>query len=124
MKLKYGGSINHDQKTRLQQASTVTETSSIISNFITDDNFSLLSERGKKAITNLIQHDNQYENVQKHVYSNWPEHGIDDDGKRKLAEQVRTILHHSMTPVTYNLLYPIRRKRFEIIKLIGSEMKA
>ena len=48
-------------------------------------NLSLLSERGRAALTKLIDSD---DGSQKHVYTNWPEPGIDDDGKRQLAEQV------------------------------------
>lgn len=89
LKLKHGGSINGDQ-TGLKASTTTgsTITTPVVSDFITEENFSLLSERGKQAIINLIQHDNQYQNVQKHIYANWPEPGVDDDGKRKLAEQI------------------------------------
>jgi hypothetical protein len=57
-----------------------------ITDYITIENLSLLSGRGRAAIENLIQHDKS--GVQQHVYSNWPDSGIDDDGKRKLCEQV------------------------------------
>lgn len=50
-------------------------------------NMDLLSERGRTALKNLIEND---DGSQKHVYANWPEPGIDDDGKRRLAEQVRS----------------------------------
>ena len=49
-------------------------------------NLALLSERGKKAVLNLIEHDT--DGAQTHVYGNWPEAGIQDEGKKKLAEQV------------------------------------
>lgn len=49
-------------------------------------NLDLLSERGRAAVTNLIEHDD--DGAQKHVYADWPEPGTDDEGKRRLAEQV------------------------------------
>lgn len=49
-------------------------------------NLDLLSERGRAALTTLIEND---DGAQKHVYSGWPEPGTDDDGKRRLADQVR-----------------------------------
>lgn len=54
-------------------------------------NWSLLSERGKKALQNLVQLDidiNIEIDAQEHVYANWPEAGSDDDGKIQLAEQL------------------------------------
>jgi hypothetical protein len=58
-----------------------------ITEYISTDNLALLSERGRIAISNLIQHDKEYQ-VQTHVYGNWPDAGTDDDGKRQLCEQV------------------------------------
>ena len=49
-------------------------------------NLDLLSERGRTALKHFIEHD---DGSQKHVYADWPEPGIDDDGKRRLADQVR-----------------------------------
>jgi hypothetical protein len=61
---------------------------STVEDFISTDNLALLSERGRTAIERLIQHDIEHEGAQMHVYSKWPEPGTDDEGKRKLAEQV------------------------------------
>lgn len=57
-------------------------------------NLDLLSERGRAALTTLIEHD---DGAQKHVYADWPEPGTDDEGKRRLAEQVR-MMYAMMEP--------------------------
>ena len=54
------------------------------------ENWTLLSKRGQDAIQTLIALDQQNgDAAQAHVYGNWPEPGVDDDGKKQLAEQVR-----------------------------------
>jgi len=53
---------------------------------VTSENLELLSERGRKTILSLIEHD--VDGIQKHVYGDWPESGIEDEGKKILAEQV------------------------------------
>lgn len=53
---------------------------------VTSENLELLSERGRKTILSLIEHD--VDGIQKHVYGDWPESGIEDEGKKLLAEQV------------------------------------
>lgn len=56
---------------------------------ISVQNWSLLSNRGKKALHNLIQMDiDGGGGAQEHVYGNWPEVGSDDDGKIQLADQL------------------------------------
>eukprot|EP00555_Chaetoceros_dichaeta_P005090 CAMPEP_0198263396 /NCGR_PEP_ID=MMETSP1447-20131203/11721_1 /TAXON_ID=420782 /ORGANISM="Chaetoceros dichaeta, Strain CCMP1751" /LENGTH=782 /DNA_ID=CAMNT_0043951957 /DNA_START=101 /DNA_END=2449 /DNA_ORIENTATION=+ len=56
---------------------------------ISSENWSLLSERGKKALSTLIQlDDGDGSGAQEHVYGNWPEVGSDDDGKVQLTEQL------------------------------------
>jgi hypothetical protein len=55
---------------------------------VTSENLAILSERGRQALTRLIEKD--VEGYQAHVYSNWPEAGSHDDDKRRLAEQVGT----------------------------------
>lgn len=72
-------------------ASTSSEATTTVTDFISGENLALLSERGRLAIESLIRHDIEY-GSQKHVYSNWPEPGTDDDGKRNLAEQVSSFL--------------------------------
>jgi len=55
---------------------------------ISSENWSLLSDRGKTALSTLIQLDSDGTGAQEHVYGNWPEVGSDDDGKVQLAEQL------------------------------------
>lgn len=62
----------------------------LVSEYISSDNWSLLSARGKQAIVNLITGDEGV-GAQEHVYKDWPEAGVDDEGKIQLAEQVRCI---------------------------------
>jgi hypothetical protein len=76
---------------------TTSFTSTTISDGVSVENFALLSARGRAAIQRLIQYDQGSDSngpaapaAQTHVYGNWPPPGIDDDGKRRLAEQVRT----------------------------------
>lgn len=57
---------------------------------VSSENLAILSERGRKAVTSLIEND--VNGSQKHVYSNWPAPGTQDDDKRRLAEQVRARL--------------------------------
>lgn len=57
---------------------------------ISQHNWDLLSSRGKAALSKLILHDKSSgQNGQQHVYENWPDAGVDDEGKIQLAEQVR-----------------------------------
>ena len=58
-----------------------------VAKFISTDNWSLLSARGKQALANLIQGDDGI-GAQEHVYKDWPELGTDDEGKVQLCEQV------------------------------------
>lgn len=53
---------------------------------ISTNNLQLLSERGRNAILSLIQNDPL--GAQAHVYTDWPEAGLEDDGKQQLADQV------------------------------------
>mmetsp|Transcript_17097 Transcript_17097/g.39069 ORF Transcript_17097/g.39069 Transcript_17097/m.39069 type:complete len:705 (-) Transcript_17097:118-2232(-) len=53
---------------------------------VTSENLELLSERGRKAILALIEHD--VDGFQEHVYGDWPEAGSEDEGKKLLAEQL------------------------------------
>ena len=62
------------------EASTVDETT-----IVSTENLALLSKRGQKAIQ-LLQQDE----AQRHVVADWPAPGTEDDGKIRLAEQVRT----------------------------------
>jgi hypothetical protein len=58
---------------------------------VSTENLQLLSERGRKALLALIEHDSSTL-AQTHVYGNWPEVGVDDEGKKQLTEQVSSSL--------------------------------
>jgi hypothetical protein len=85
------------------ETTTTTSTTTTISDGVSVENFALLSSRGRAAIQRLIQYDQnsssddnsssngQQQPAQTHVYGAWPPPGIDDDGKRRLAEQVRDL---------------------------------
>ena len=61
-----------------------------VAEYISEGNWALLSARGKQALVNLINGDDGV-NAQEHVYKDWPEAGVEDEGKVKLAEQVREL---------------------------------
>jgi hypothetical protein len=56
---------------------------------VSAENWELLSERGKAALSRLILYDVANGHAQKHVYGDWPERGVEDEEKRGIAEQVR-----------------------------------
>mmetsp|Transcript_38416 Transcript_38416/g.43856 ORF Transcript_38416/g.43856 Transcript_38416/m.43856 type:complete len:680 (-) Transcript_38416:69-2108(-) len=58
---------------------------SVVEGTISASNLELISERGRVALKKMIERD---DGSQRHIYSNWPEPGIDDEGKRKLADQI------------------------------------
>ena len=60
--------------------------STISSSTVSVENLAVLSEKGRKALERLIEHDT--DGAQQHVYANWPDAGSEDDGKRRLADQV------------------------------------
>lgn len=56
---------------------------------VSKENLALLSERGRASLLRFIQNDNEvFEQANRHVYSNWPEAGIEDEGKVRLTEQM------------------------------------
>ena len=61
-----------------------------VAKYISSDNWSLLSVRGKQALVNFINGDDGV-GAQEHVYKAWPEAGVDDEGKVKLTEQVSSV---------------------------------
>lgn len=64
---------------------------------ISQNNWDLLSDRGKAALSRLILYDMSNGNDgQKHVYGDWPEAGVEDEEKRMLAEQVRGCIDTSV----------------------------
>jgi hypothetical protein len=89
-----GGSGRFGGHTSLSQTTSDTSTTTI-SDGVSVENFALLSSRGRAAIQRMIQYDQNNNGgesspaAQTHVYGDWPPPGIDDDGKRRLAEQVR-----------------------------------
>ena len=64
-----------------------------VNNAVSTENLALLSPRGRAAVECFMEldaFDGGYH--QAHVYQNWPAAGEEDDGKQKLAEQVRRYL--------------------------------
>lgn len=59
---------------------------------VSAENWSLLSERGKAALSRLILYDVSNGHAQKHVYGDWPERGVDDEEKKGIAEQVSDLM--------------------------------
>eukprot|EP00531_Pseudo-nitzschia_arenysensis_P009560 CAMPEP_0116133172 /NCGR_PEP_ID=MMETSP0329-20121206/9961_1 /TAXON_ID=697910 /ORGANISM="Pseudo-nitzschia arenysensis, Strain B593" /LENGTH=697 /DNA_ID=CAMNT_0003627779 /DNA_START=67 /DNA_END=2160 /DNA_ORIENTATION=+ len=57
-----------------------------IKSAISAENLELLSERGRNAIASLMEND--VDGFQEHVYENWPEAGVEDEGKKLLTEQL------------------------------------
>lgn len=74
----------------LGQDSPSALSASVASNTVTDANLAVLSNRGRQAVQNLVDCDE--EGSQAHVYGGWPEAGVEDEGKKKLADQVRRSL--------------------------------
>jgi hypothetical protein len=70
---------------------------------VSAENWDLLSDRGKAALSRLILYDVANGHAQKHVYGDWPEKGTEDEEKRGIAEQVR-----SMFGCDRNDFFPIR----------------
>lgn len=89
-----GGATNHAFGTATTTSSTTTtrmsaSSAAAVEEEVTSENLELLSERGKNAILSLIESD--VDGIQRHVYGDWPESGIEDEGKKQLAEQVSSI---------------------------------
>jgi hypothetical protein len=98
------------------ETTTTTSITTTISDGVSVENFALLSSRGRAAIQRLIQYDQnsssgsdnntisngQQQPAQTHVYGAWPPPGIDDDGKRRLAEQVRDVYNTARCRVFCN----------------------
>lgn len=53
---------------------------------ISEENWNLLSDRGRTALRRLIQSDAL--GAQVHVYGDWPVAGVDDEGKVRLGEEI------------------------------------
>jgi hypothetical protein len=90
--VKNGDCTNSPTMTSLAASSVASSTeASTASSPIDADNLALLSDRGREALLRLIEYDSDM-GAQRHVYANWPECGVDDEGKKGLAEQVRVKL--------------------------------
>ena len=72
--------------TSMDEDATIMET--ITTEMISKDNLSLLSDRGRDALQQLMDLKDE---SQVHVYGGWPEVGVEDENKIKLSEQVRVI---------------------------------
>eukprot|EP00956_Cyclotella_meneghiniana_P016065 scaffold25134_cov43-Cyclotella_meneghiniana.AAC.1 len=76
----------------LDSSTTTTTTAEEINalSVISSDNWEILSERGAEALRRLILFDSNAEGggVQRHVYGDWPERGVEDEEKREIAEQI------------------------------------
>mmetsp|Transcript_17482 Transcript_17482/g.24893 ORF Transcript_17482/g.24893 Transcript_17482/m.24893 type:complete len:718 (+) Transcript_17482:92-2245(+) len=56
---------------------------------LSDENLALLSERGRASLLRFVENDRKhFEGANQHVYSDWPEVGVEDEGKIRLAEQL------------------------------------
>jgi hypothetical protein len=111
-----GGASNHVFGTATTSTTTRMSASSAaaVEEEVTSENLELLSERGKNAILSLIESD--VDGIQRHVYGDWPESGIEDEGKKQLAEQVSSIAVIKNLPTLFHLylyLYPTTTKKFE-----------
>jgi len=68
------------------RAGAAADTASVAT--VSEENLKLLSERGRKAVENLMKFDSSHGSAQTHVYGDWPAAGTDDAHKQRLAEQV------------------------------------
>jgi hypothetical protein len=60
-----------------------------VTDYISSDNLALLSPRGQQVLERLILYDvTTGTGAQQHVYMDWPDVGVEDDGKRALTEQL------------------------------------
>jgi hypothetical protein len=66
---------------------------------ISEENLGLLSERGRDAVRRLIESDPW--GHQRHIYGEWPETGVEDEGKKRLGDQVG----HEITCDGYEVRY-------------------
>ena len=91
--LPRGGSLDNNKSALSSSSSAVEADIGPALEVISQDNWDLLSDRGKAALSRLILYDMSNGNDgQKHVYGDWPAAGVDDEEKRMLAEQVRYVV--------------------------------
>jgi len=74
------------RRTPSEHCSSIKDNVETLDNYITDENWSLLSVKGQSALKELISNDS--EGAQKHIYADWPPKGVDDEGKIKLSDQL------------------------------------
>lgn len=80
-----GGSSGSKQSFEFSASVESTETTQ--QQVVSAENLNILSEQGREAVLRLVQNDP--DGHQKHVYGDWPEAGVEDEGKKRLADQVR-----------------------------------
>mmetsp|Transcript_7725 Transcript_7725/g.7297 ORF Transcript_7725/g.7297 Transcript_7725/m.7297 type:complete len:726 (-) Transcript_7725:264-2441(-) len=61
-----------------------------VAKFVSEENWALLTSEGQSALTNLIESDAKFL-AQKHVYGDWPEMGIEDEGKIRICNQLSSL---------------------------------
>ncbi len=81
-----GGAVSGSTFGTTKLNSAVESDATCIKSTISPENLELLSERGRAAIVGLMEND--VDGFQDHVYGNWPEAGVQDEGKKLLTEQV------------------------------------
>ena len=95
--LPRGGSLDNNKSALSSSSSAVEADIGPALEVISQDNWDLLSDRGKAALSRLILYDMSNGNDgQKHVYGDWPAAGVEDEEKRMLAEQVRSCVEKSV----------------------------
>ena len=77
----------------VRPSSSALSASVVDTTVVSTENLAVLSERGREAILRLVENDT--DGAQKHVYGDWPDAGVDDEAKAKLAEQVRNTHMHT-----------------------------
>jgi hypothetical protein len=91
--VRRGGRYTHQHSTFLRSSTTSTSTPRTV---ISDANLNLLSERGRRAVLMLAEDEHQA-----HVVGMWPTAGTEDEGKRRLAEQVRACVVELLLLLTW-----------------------
>ncbi len=110
--LPRGGSLDNSKSALSSSSAAVEADVGPALEVISQDNWDLLSSRGKAALSRLILYDMSSGNDgQKHVYGDWPEAGVEDEEKRMLAEQVRRccidkpVFHPAQLPLLTSKYY-------------------
>lgn len=88
MQVRGGGSSPHASTASSAEGTTCLSES--VASFITEQNWALLSSEGQAALASLIEADADFL-AQKHVYADWPEAGVEDEGKIRLCNQLASL---------------------------------